>query len=172
MLAWLCDIIEELENCDRTYNVLRSVIVLLTVICKLNSLNQLEINHYQVLFKGLCMIPDTGDWLDLVLIKESFLKDVKQKSELVTNLIQMQRNSHWRKKSLIEVIFSFPMLHFAQGIWTPFEPITDHINFESSKRAAWDHFKSVTVKWYVIQLVHFKNVYCMVVSFDGFILNH
>ena len=157
MVAWLLDIIEQLESFDGTFNILQSVIILLTVICKLDLLKCLEHKHYPVLFKGLCMIPDTGDWLDLVPIKESFLKDDRLKSEFVSFLKRMQYSSG-HKKPMIEVMFSFPMLHFAQGIWTPFKPIRDYVNFESSRKAALHHFKNVTAKWYVVIITNI-NVY-------------
>ena len=150
MMAWLRDNIKELENYDGTFHILQSAIVLLNVTFKLNLLKLLEVNHYQVLFKGLCTMSDTGDWLDLESIKESFLKHDRLKSEVVDILKQTQRDSRSRIKPIIEVMFSFPMLHFAQGVWKPFQPITDYVNFfESSRRAALNHFKDVTVKWYV-----------------------
>ena len=147
-MAWLQDIIEQLENYDGTFNILQSVIILLSVICKLDLLKFLEHKHYPVLFRGLCTVPDTGVWSDLVPIKETVLKDDKLKSELVNILKRMQHSSE-HKKPIIEVMFSFPMLHFAQGVWTPFKPITDYINFDTSRKAALQHFKNMTVKWYV-----------------------
>ena len=149
MVAWLGDIIEQLENYDGTFNILQSVIILLSVICKLDLLKFLEHKHYPVLFRGLCTIPETGIWSDLTPIKETVLKDDGLKSELVKILKRMQCSSE-HKKLIIEVMFSFPMLHFAQGVWTPFKPITDYINFDTSRRAALHHFKNMTVKWYTI----------------------
>ena len=150
MSSWLQDVIEELQSYDGKFNILQSVIILIMVICRLE-LDKLEDKHYQVLFKGLCTIPeftDTDGWPDLMPIKESFLKNDKLKSELVIFMKQIQRKSHWFKKPIVEVIFSFPMLHFAQGLWKPFQPIMDFVNFESSKKAALNHFKDVTAKWY------------------------
>ena len=152
MLTWLLDIIEVLQNYDGTFNILQSIIILLMVISRLNLLKSLEDKHYQVLFKGLCTIPDFTDidsWPDLVPIKESFFKNDRLKSELTGLLKQMQYNNCWSKKPMIEVIFSFPMLHFVQGVWKPFKPITDYIIFDSSKKAALYRFKDITVKWYV-----------------------
>ena len=149
-MAWLLDIIEQLENYDRTFNILQSVIILLSVMYKLDLLNSLEHKHYVVLFRGLCTIPETGVWSDLVSIHEAFLKDDRLKSELVRILKRIMQYSSEHKKPIIEVMFSFPMLHFAQGVWTPFKPITDYVNFDTSRRAALYHFKCMTVKWYVI----------------------
>ena len=148
-MAWLQDIIEQLENYDGTFNILQSVIILLSVICKLDLLKFLEHKHYPVLFRGLCMIPETDVWSDLVPIKETFLKDARPRLELVTILKRMQFSSE-HKKPIIEVMFSFPMLHFAQGVWTPFKPITDYVNFDKSKGEALRHFKCMTVKWYAV----------------------
>ena len=153
MVVWLQHIIEELQNCDGTFNILQSVIILLMVICRLKvDLKFLEENHYQVLFEGLCRIPESVDveeWPHLMSIRESFLKDDILKSEFIRFLKQIQRKSRQLKKPLVEVIFSFPMLHFAQGVWSPFKPIKDFIYFDSSKQAALNHFKDVTANWYI-----------------------
>ena len=154
MVGWLRDTIEELQSHDGTFNILQSVMILLMVICRLELLGTkfLEDKHHRVLFKGLCTIPeltDTGDWLDLIPIKESFLKDDRLKAEFVPFLKRIHRTSHDRKNPMIEVIFSFPMLHFAEGLWTPFKPITDFVHFDSSRKAALDHFKKTTTNWYV-----------------------
>ena len=155
MSSWLQDVIEDLQSYDGKFNILQSVIILLMVVCRLelDKLDFLEDKHYQVLFKGLCTIPeftDTDGWPDLMPIKESFLKNDKLKSELVIFMKQIQRKSHWLKKPIVEVIFSFPMLHFAQGVWKPFQPIVDIVHFESSRKAALNHFKDVTAKWYTL----------------------
>ena len=150
MISWLQDVIEELQSYDRTFNILQSVVILLTIVCKLNLDKFLEDKHYEVLFKGLCTIPeftDTHEWPDLMLINESFLKSDRLKSELVFALKRIQLKN-WRSKSpMVEVIFSFPLLHFAQGLWAPFKPITDIVNFESSRKEALSYFKHVTAKW-------------------------
>ena len=128
------------------------------VICRLDLLKFLEDKHHQVLFKGLCTIPeftDTDAWPDLIPIKESFLKNDRLKFELTHFLKQIQHKSRWFKNPIVEVIFSFPMLHFAQGLWKPFEPIVDFVNFESSRRAALNHFKDITAKWYTVCIYHF-----------------
>ena len=152
MLAWLVDTIKALQNYDGTFNILQSVIILLMIIARLDLLKSLEDKHYQMLFKGLCTIPEFTDidaWPDLMPIKESFFKNDRLKSELTGLLKEMQYKSCRSKKPIIEVIFSFPMLHFVQGVWKPFKPITDYVIFDSSRKAALHHFKDVTVKWYV-----------------------
>ena len=152
MLSWLQDVIEELQSYDGTFNILQSVIILLMVICRLELDKFLEDKHYQVLFKGLCIIPeftDTNAWPDLIPIKESFLKNDRLKKELVNFMKRIHHKSHGFKKPIIEVIFSFPILHFAQGVWTPFKPIADFVHFESSRKAALNHFKDITAKWYI-----------------------
>ena len=161
MVAWLKQVIEELQNYDGTFNILQSVIILLMVICRLDlDLKFLEENHYKVLFKGLCRIPefaDTNDWPHLMPIRESLLKEDKLKSEFIHFLKKIQRKSCQLKKPLVELIFSFPMLHFAQGVWSPFKPIVDFINFESSRRAALNYFKDITANWYIVNY----NVVCI-----------
>ena len=153
MESWLQHVTEELQNYYGTFNILQSVIIVLMVICKLKEIDLkfLEEKHYQVLFKGLCRIPEFANinaWPDLIPIRESFLKHNKLKSELTHFLKIIQRKSCESKKPLIEVIFSFPMLHFAQGVWSPFKTITDFVNFdESSRRAALNHFKEITTNW-------------------------
>ena len=152
MLSWLQDVIEELQSYDGTFNILQSIIILLMVICRLDLDKFLEDKHYQVLVKGLCIIPeftDTDGWPDLLPIKESFLKNDGLKSELVNFMKRIQHKSRGFKNPIVEVIFSFPMLHFAQGLWKPFEPIVDFVNFESSRKAALNHFKDITAKWYI-----------------------
>ena len=154
MSSWLQDVIEELQSYDGTFNILQSVIILLMIVYRLELDKFLEDKHCQVLFKGLCTIPEftnTDDWPDLMPIKESFLKNDKLKSELVNFLKRIQLKSCWSTRNpIVEVIFSFPMLHFAQGLWKPFQPIVDFVNFESSKNAALKHFKEVTAKWYTL----------------------
>ena len=102
-----------------------------------------------MLFKGLCTIPeftDANGWPHLKPIKESFLKDDLLKSEFVKFLKRIQEHSRYHKNPMLEVMFSFPMLHFAQGLWMPFKPITDFVNFESSRKAALTHFTNITAK--------------------------
>ena len=151
MLSWLQDVTEELQSYDGTFNIFQSVVILLMVMFKLELDKFLEEKHYQMLFKGLCTIPeftDSDGWPDLTLIKDSVLKNDRLKSELVHVLKRTQHKSRELKKPIIEVIFSFPILHFAQGVWTPFKPIVDFVNFaESSKKAALNHFKDITTKW-------------------------
>ena len=150
---WLQDVIEELQNYDGTFNILQSVIILLVVICKLDVLKALEDRHCKLLFRGLCTIPeftDTDAWPDLIPVKESFLQDDRLKLELTHCLKRIQHRTHGFKKPMVEVIFSFPMLHFVQGLWKPFEPIVDFVHFESSRNAALNHFKDVTAKWYTL----------------------
>ena len=155
MSSWLQGVIEELQSYDGKFNILQSVIILLVVVCKLDALKFLEDRHYQVLFKGLCTIPeftDTDAWPDLIPIKESFLQNDRLKLELFYCLKRIQHKSHGFKKPIVEVIFSFPMLHFAQGLWKPFEPIVDIVHFESSKKAALNHFKNITANWYTLYI--------------------
>ena len=149
MLAWLKNIIEELHAYDGTFNILQTVMILVMIVGRLKLLDMiaLEDKHYQVLFKGLCTIPEfmnTNDWSHLIPIKESFLKNDALKSDFVYFLKQMQ---HKPKKPIIEVIFSFPMLHFAQGVWIPFNSIITYLNFDSSRKAALNYFKQVAIKW-------------------------
>ena len=152
MLSWLRDVTEELQSYDGKFNILQSVVILLMVMCRLELDKFLEDKHYQILFKGLCTMPeftDSDGWSDLMPIKDSFLKNDTLKSELVRFLKRTQHKSRELKRPILEVIFSFPVLHFAQGVWTPFKPIENFVHFDSSRKAALNHFKGITAKWYI-----------------------
>ena len=155
MYEWLVKIIdsyEKQENCYK-FNILQCDIILLMIIKKLNLLEEMFLEkHYQILFKGLCVIPEfksTESWPDFVQVKEDFLKDDKNKSEFIQFLKYMQRKALNFGSPIPQVLFSLPLLHFAQGVWKPFEVMTKLPTMDSTIRSALSYFKEITAKWYV-----------------------
>ena len=146
---------------DKMFNILQSTIILLVVIHRLNLLvydecnyflKCLEEKHYQVLFQGLCTIPDwknnPEDWPDFRSIEELLFKfDKKIKTDIVDVLISMYMKASHFKQSMPEVLFSFPIFHFAKGVWKPFKDATKLQTFNSEINGAFHYFKETATKW-------------------------
>jgi len=155
MYEWLVKIIDQYgkqENCNK-FNILQNDIILLMVIKKLNLLQEMFLEqHYKILFKGLCTISESKNikiWPHFVEVKEDFLKNDQNKSEFIHFLKYMQKKALNFGSPIPEVLFSLPLLHFAQGVWKPFKVMTKLPTMDSGMRAAFYYFKEITAKWYV-----------------------
>ena len=139
---------------DIMFNVLQSTLILLLVIHRLDNFLQngnndflklLEERHYKVLFQALCTIPDwcrnTKSWPDFLAIEEQF---IGVKADIVHVLINMQRKASYFRQPIPEVLFSFPILHFAQGVWQPFK---DVLTCGPELNTSFSYFKEITTKW-------------------------
>ena len=143
---------------DKIFCVLQSTIILLLIIRRVDSLLQqdgynyclkfLEEKHYKVLFQGLCMMPDwkhsTKNWTDFALIEELFSKS---KVDVVHVLTNMHRKVPSFRQPLPEVLFSFPIFHFAKGTWKPFKEATELVTFNSEITGSFIYFKDATKRW-------------------------
>lgn len=146
---------------EKMFNFLQSALILLLVIRRLDSLllqdgfnyflKFLEEKHYRVLFQGLCTIPDwennSENWPDFTLFGEIFFKSAKVKADIVYVLTNMHRKVPNFRQSVPEVLFSFPVLHFAKGSWQPFKDATELLVFVSEIKGAFNYFKDTTIKW-------------------------
>ena len=143
------------------FNVLQSVMTLLLVIHKLDILmvvddlnyflKSLDHEHYKVLFQGLCMITDwksAKSWPDFKSVQELFNSN-KAKEDIAYILTKMQVLTKISKSAQIvpEVLFSFPILHFANKTWEPFKDATDLLSFNTGLTGPFKYFKEVTTKW-------------------------
>ena len=136
-------------------NVLQSALILLLVIRRLDNLllqdgynyflKFLEERHYKVLFQGLCTIPNwrnnTNSWPDFLIIEEQF---IRIKADIVHVLTNMQRKAPHFRQHIPEVLFSIPILHFAQGVWEPFK---DVLTYGPEFNRSFSYFKEITTKW-------------------------
>ena len=141
---------------DVMFNVLQSALILLLVIHRLDDLllqdgykyflKFLEEKHYKVLFQGLCTIPDwrnnTKSWPDFLLIKEQFLKS---KADIAHVLTKMHNKVSQFSQLIPEILFSFPVFHFAKGMWEPFEAC---LTYGPELKGSFNYFKEITtMKW-------------------------
>ena len=141
---------------DMMFNVLQSALILLLVIRRLDDLllqdgynyflKFLEEKHYKVLLQGLCTVPDwrsnTKSWPDFLLIEDQFLKS---KNDVVHILTSMHRKTPQFRQLIPEVIFSFPIFHFAKGTWEPFK---DCLTYGPELKGSFNYFKEITTqKW-------------------------
>ena len=141
---------------DIMFNVLQSALILLLVIRRLDNLllqdgynyflKFLEEKHYKVLFKGLCTISDgrsnTKSWSDFSLIEEQFFKS---KNDIVYVLTDMHRKVPQFTQLIPEVLFSFPIFHFAKRIWEPFKHC---LTCGPELKESFSYFKEITAtKW-------------------------
>ena len=145
---------------NKMFNILQSAVILLMVICKLDSfllqdgsnyfLKFLEEKHYRILFKGLCTIPDwksdSENWAGFTSVEELFFKSAEMKKDIVHILTSMYRKVS-SFKELPEVLFSIPVFHFAKGLWEPFKDATHILTFGLEIRASFNHFKELITKW-------------------------
>ena len=143
---------------DKIFSVLQSTIILLLIIRRLDSLLQqdgynyclkfLEEKHYKVLFQGLCTMPDwkhnTKNWNDFALMEELFSKS---KVDVIHVLTNMHRKVPNFRQPLPEVLFSFPIFHFAKGTWEPFKEATELVTFSSEITGSFNYFKEITKRW-------------------------
>ena len=143
---------------DIMCNVLQSTLILLLVIRRLDNLllqdgynyflKFLEERHYKVLFQGLCTIPDwrknTKSWPDFSLMEEQFFKSNKIKADIVHVLTYMHRQALQFRQLIPEVLFSFPIYHFAKGVWQPFK---DVLTCGPELNRSFSYFKEITTKW-------------------------
>ena len=153
MTSWLLEIIEfyeKLQNRDATFNSLQWILVLLLIMQRLDLLkeNVLEAKHYQILFTELCLLSHSeisnSNWLHFTAVEENMLRSENLRKMLVNVLTYMQTKA---KQPMPEILFSFPILHFAQGLCVPFAEISV---LPMDCTSAFFHFKSTTYKWLVI----------------------
>ena len=141
---------------DMMFNVLQSALILLLVIHRLDNLllqdgnnyflKFLEVKHYKVLFQGLCTIPDwrnnTKSWPDFLLIAEQFSQSKADIAHILTN---MHGKVSQFRQLMPEVLFSFPIFHFAKGVW---KPLTDCLTYGPELKGSFSYFKEITTtKW-------------------------
>ena len=166
MCNWLLSIIDfyERQNNFDNFNILQNVMIFLMVINRLDLLQEmyLEDKHYRVLFKGLCTISkykNTDVWPQFVSVQETFLIDYSVKSRFVDFLKKLQREASSLRTPVPEILFSFPVLNFVHGTWTPFKILSELPTLDSKIRAALAYFKQVTARWYV-NVMYSVCVYC------------
>ena len=94
------------------------------------------------------MMPDwkhsTKNWTDFALIEELFSKS---KVDVVHVLTNMHRKVPSFRQPLPEVLFSFPIFHFAKGTWKPFKEATELVTFNSEVTGSFIYFKEATKGW-------------------------
>lgn len=151
---------EKLQEGNRMFNVLQSVMILLLIICRLDALlmndsnfflKSLDYKHYKVLFQGLCVIPDwkgAKTWPDFMSVQELFNSNTT-KGDIAYVLRNMQMLTKTSKFIQIvpEVLFSFPILHFANNTWEPFKDATELLSIDVTFTRSFNYFKEVTAKW-------------------------
>ena len=146
---------------EKMFNFLQSALIVLLVIHRLNGLplqhednyfsNSLAEKHYRALFQGLCTIPDwtsnAESWPEFTLIEEIFFKSYIVKADIVYILTDMYARALRFKQSMPEVLFSIPILHFAQGVWEPFKDATEVLVYGTEIKGPFSYFKEITTKW-------------------------
>ena len=148
MKNWILNIISvchDLQTCDETFNALRSTVMLLFVLWNTELIKDgiLEVKHYQMLFKGLCLPSnfETDRWI-------CFVNSFSNHNKLIVEILKYvhDRSSKCRQ-AIPEVIFSFPLHHFAQGLCVPFQHISK-VLFLKQLAYHVSYFTGITAKRY------------------------
>lgn len=152
MINWILNIISvcnDLQTCDETFDALRSTVMLLIILWNTNLIkeNILEVKHYQMLFIGLCLLSsfEEDKW---IYFENSFLKHRK----LIVDILKYVHDQYSKcRQAIPEVIFSFPLLHFAQGLCVPFQDVSELPDLKQLTYHV-SYFTRVTAKRYDIHL--------------------
>lgn len=147
MINWILNVLNlynNLQSYDGAFNSLQSTVMLLIVLSKTNLLRDgfLEVKHYQILFKGLCVISNFkhDKWIHF---ESYFLKD---NNKLIVDILKyIQNQSVNCRQTIPEVFFSFPLLHFAQRLCVPFQDFSGVPPLKKLKSET-SHFNRVTLK--------------------------
>jgi len=151
MIKFLLEIIDSYENSqkhDVNFNRLQWIIVVLFVLWDLGFLSEsfLEPKHYQILFKELCVTPHSIARLThFNEVQETILISEMLRKKLFSLLKYIQNKMTYLKSPITEIMFSFPMLHFAQGVCVPLADIS--ILPIANAKSALQHFKTTTERW-------------------------
>jgi len=155
MCQWLLFTIDSWEGqrISHKFNLLQNVMILLVVISNLDLFQELHLEgkHYKVLFKGLCTISEFKNaevWPHFAFVQEAFLTNYTVKSKFVDILKKLQKKAKSLNVPIPEILFSFPVLNFIQGSWTPFKVMNELPNMNATRRATLRYFKEVTANWY------------------------
>ena len=150
MIKWLKEIINSYKKAQKHDVDLQWILALLFVLWDTELLRELEPKHFQGLFKELCAIPQsTSKYSYFTAAQEKILKNDSSRAKVVKILKWMQVKTISFKQSIPEILFTFPMCHFAQGLCVPFAdasilPIVNH-----NTKSALQDFKNATINWYV-----------------------
>ena len=155
MVKWLLEVIdsyEKLKERDVRFNSLLWVMVLLLVLWHLDFLkeNLIDFQYYQILFRELCVIPKSeisnNRWSHFTAVEEYILRSSHLSERFVELLKYMQSKA---RQPMPEILFSFPILHFAQGYCTPFADASILPFANTDSKFAFNHFKIIASKWFV-----------------------
>ena len=155
MVKWLLEVIDsydKLQERDVRFNSLQWIMVLLFVLWHLEFLkeNLIDTKYYQILFRELCVLPhseiNSSKWSHFSAVEENILRS-NQLSEIFVTLLKYMHTK--ARQPMPEILFSFPMLHFAQGLCTPFADSSVLPIVSPDSKFTFYHFKNVTTKWFV-----------------------
>ena len=150
MKNWILNIINvchNLQTCDETFDPLLSTVMVLFILWKTDFIkdNILEVKHYQMLFKGLCL-PCSFEKDRWICFENSFLKHNK----LIVDILKCVHDRCLKcRQAIPEVIFSFPLHHFAQGLCAPFQDVSELSDFKLLTYHV-SYFNGITSKRYDI----------------------
>lgn len=153
MVKWLIKIVDSYEkqqNHKADFNQLQWILITMFVLYDLDFLRDLDAKYYQILFRVMGQIPHSAHkHPHFSAVEENILKNDVLRKKMISMLKGMLTKSFSFKQPILEVLFSFPMLHFAQGLCVPFaDPSTLPISNSDTRSALMD-FKHATSKWYV-----------------------
>ena len=144
MISWILKILDNLQRCNERFNSLLSTVMLIGVLkdTKLLHDNFLQVKHYQVLCKGLCIPSNfkSSSWNDFI----SYFSDYRE--QIVDVLKDLHNQTLNCKQSLPEVIFSFPLLHFAEGLCVPFQNVSNLPVLMKTSKSNVSYFDEVIAK--------------------------
>jgi len=165
MVKWLLEVIDsydKLKERDERFNSLQWIMVLLFVLWNLEFLKDIDTKYYQILFRELCVLPhseiNSKKWSHFIAVEENILRS-NQLSEIFITLLKYMHNK--ARQPMPEILFSFPILHFAEGLCTPFGDVSILPIVSTDSKMAFNHFKYITSKWFVNVCV------CVLVYFNA-----
>ena len=155
MVKWLLEVIDsydKLKERDVRFNSLQWIVVLLFVLWNLEFLkeNLIDTKYYQILFRELCMIPhseiSSNKWSHFTAVEENILRSSQLSEEFVKLLKYMHTKA---RQPMPEILFSFPILHFAEGLCTPFADVSTVLTVSMDSKSALYHFRNIANRWFV-----------------------
>jgi len=153
MFKWLLEVIDFYEKPmqhDVNFHSLQRILVVLVVSWDLEFLRDFEVKYYQILFKELCVIPPSmSKQLYISTVEENVLRSDLLRTKVVSIIKWMQIKTVSFKQPIPEILFSFPILHFALRLCVPFADASSLPIINSDTRSALQHFKYSTRNWYV-----------------------
>ena len=148
MKSWILNIIGECHDMqmrDEAVDALQSTVMLLMVLWNTDLMKDgfLEVKHYHIFFKGL-YLPASFTKESWVYFKACF----SNHNRLIVEILQYLHNQYSRfKQEIPEVIFSFPLLHFVQGLCVPFQSVLEVPILKKSNHDV-SYFLQITAKRY------------------------